>query len=86
MIVKELKQKVIRLKAEVKELRNQNAKSIEETNSIFISQDHELENRVASLESSKPPNESTPSSPKLTPNEKNHESFLSVISCIDFKK
>lgn len=72
----------------IKELKihieNQNL--LEESNSILISQLQELENLVSSLEYSKPPNQSPPSSPKLSLENQNHGSFLSVTHRIDFQK
>ena len=59
---------------------------LEESNSILISPLQELENLVPSLESSKSPNQSPPFSPKLSPENQNHGSFLSVINRIDFQK
>jgi len=54
--------------------------------SILISQLQEFKNQVSSHGSSKPPNQSPLSSLKLRPENQNHESFLSVINCIDFQK
>jgi len=57
------------LKAKVKKLRNYSKTHNlpKESNLILISQIQELEILVSSLESSKPPNQSSPSSPKFSP-------------------
>ena len=57
-----------------------------ESNLILISQIQDLENRVSSLKSSKPSYQPPSSSLKLSPDNQDHESFLSIINHIDFQK
>jgi len=65
---------------------NQNPKSLYRNKfGAYISITETWKHRVSLLESSNP-NQSIPGSPKSNSDEQNHETFLSVIDCIDFQK